>query len=77
LPTWRWAEPAAGLSLWVRVPGDATAFARRARDHGVVVAPPGPLSPGEGHGDRLRLSFDAPAEVLAEAVDRLARAWAG
>jgi DNA-binding transcriptional MocR family regulator len=77
LPSWRWPEPRGGLSLWVQLPGDAAAFARHARDHGVAVAAPGPLSPGDGHRDHLRLSFDAPPPVLAEAVDRLARAWEG
>jgi DNA-binding transcriptional MocR family regulator len=75
LPSWRWSEPGGGLSLWVRLPGDAAAVARHAREHGVVVATPGPLSPADGHGDRLRLSFDAPPALLVEAVDRLARAW--
>jgi DNA-binding transcriptional MocR family regulator len=77
LPGWRFAEPAGGLSLWVRLPGgaDAAAFARHARDHGVAVSPPGPLSPGDGHRDHLRLSFDAPEEVLVAAVERLAAAY--
>lgn len=75
LPDWRWTEPSGGLSLWVRLPADAAAFARRARDHGVAVAPPGPLSPSDGHRDHLRLSFDLPPGELVEAVARLARAW--
>jgi DNA-binding transcriptional MocR family regulator len=75
LPAWRWREPHGGLSLWVSLPGDASAFVRRAREEGVVVAPPGPLSPSAGYRDHVRLSFDLPADLLVEAVARLARAW--
>ncbi len=77
LPTWTWDPPAGGLSLWVRLPGgaDAGSFAQHALRHGVAVAPPGPLTAGDGHHDRVRLSFAAPPEVLDVAVDRLARAW--
>jgi DNA-binding transcriptional MocR family regulator len=75
LPAWRWREPRGGLSLWVRLPGPAGPFVRRARRHGVEVAPPEPLSPSDGHADHIRLSFDAPVPVLEEAVIRLARAW--
>jgi DNA-binding transcriptional MocR family regulator len=76
LPSWRWTAPEGGLSLWVRLPGDATAFAHQARRAGVAVALPGPLSPGDGHRDHVRLSFDLPPAALVEAVERLAHAAA-
>jgi hypothetical protein len=40
----------------------------------VAVATPGPLSPGDGHRDHIRLSFDLPPALLLDAVDRLAHA---
>ncbi len=77
LPEWRWDEPAGGLSLWVRLPTpNAERVAHLALRHGVAVATAEGLSPGGGHPDRLRLSFALPEPLLAEAVDRLAAAWA-
>lgn len=80
LPSWRWREPAGGLSVWVRLPGgrDAGAFAQAALRHGVAVASAEALSGHpERHPDRLRLSFRAPPAVLEEGVRRLAAAWHG
>ena len=78
LPSWAWEEPAGGLSIWVRIPGDAERFARSALHHGVAVATADPLSPtgGAAHRDRLRLSFAASPEELVEGVRRLSSAWA-
>jgi DNA-binding transcriptional MocR family regulator len=77
LPAWEWAEPAGGMSLWVRLPGaDATAFARAAFRAGVAVAGPSPLTCAPSrHPDRLRLSFSLPPARLEEAVVRLAAVW--
>lgn len=77
LPSWKWREPAGGLSLWVELPeGDANAFAQVALRHGVAVVP-GPLaSPTGGCGDRLRLPFVLDAAPMEQGVERLARAWA-
>lgn len=82
LPDWTWSEPQGGLSVWVRLPGDAssTAFAQRALRAGVAVAAPGPLTTSGGHHDRLRLSFAPPPDRIEEGVRRLGlawRAWAG
>jgi DNA-binding transcriptional MocR family regulator len=80
LPSWRWREPAGGLSVWVRLPGarDAGAFAQAALRHGVAVATAEALSAHpERHADRVRLSFSAPPAVLVEGVRRLAEAWRG
>jgi DNA-binding transcriptional MocR family regulator len=77
LPEWRWDVPSGGLSLWVQLPTPtAEVFAQAALRCGVAVATAQPLSAGHGrHGDRLRLSFSAPPEVLEEGVRRLAMAW--
>lgn len=80
LPSWRWREPAGGLSVWVRLPGgrDAGELAQAALRHGVAVATAEALSAHpERHADRLRLSFSAPPAVLTEGVRRLAEAWNG
>src|SRR5215831_2321281 len=76
LPEWRWAPPAGGLSLWVRLPrGDANEFAQVALRHGVSVVP-GPLtSPDGSFADHLRLPFVLGKEDMEEGVARLARAW--
>ncbi|MGH9164348.1 MAG: PLP-dependent aminotransferase family protein [Acidimicrobiales bacterium] len=76
LPSWRWREPAGGLSIWVRLPTPtADAFARTALAHGVAVATARTLSCTGDHPDRLRLSFGPSPAVLAEGVRRLAAAW--
>ncbi len=77
LPSWSWATPRGGLSLWVRLPGtDAEAFVRRAAAIGVAAAGPRALGAAEGAPDHIRLSFSPPPEVLREGVRRLAAAWA-
>ena len=77
LPSWTWPTPSGGLSIWVHLPDvDGAAFARAARRHGVVVAAPEPLTVEPGNGDRVRICFAAPPDLLREAVARLAAAWA-
>jgi DNA-binding transcriptional MocR family regulator len=77
LPSWSVPMPRAGLSLWVRLPAPVAApFAAVALRHGVGVATAEGLSPGDGHRDRLRLTFAVPEPDLREAIDRLAAAWA-
>jgi DNA-binding transcriptional MocR family regulator len=75
LPSWTWREPQGGLSLWVDIGAGSEAFAQHALRYGVAVATPGALSPGDGHGTHLRLSFAGPADELEEGVSRLAAAW--
>jgi len=76
LGSWSWDEPAGGLSIWVRLDGvDAERFAHAALRHGVAVATAAPLSPSNGHGDRIRLSFASPPAVLRQGVERLRHAW--
>lgn len=77
LPLWEWAEPAGGLSMWVRLPAPvAEPFAQVALRHGVAVATAEALSVTGGHADRIRLSFAGPPADLREGVARLASAWA-
>ena len=75
LPSWRWASPAGGVSLWVQVPGDARTLAASALRHGVRVVPGPQFCADEGCSDHLRLPFTQAPEILAEGVRRLAAAW--
>jgi DNA-binding transcriptional MocR family regulator len=76
LPSWRFTEPAGGLSIWVGLDGvDADRFAQIALRHGVAVATPAPLSVSDRHPDRIRLSFASPPAVLRTGVARLRAAW--
>lgn len=76
LPGWDVAGPAAGLSLWVRLPvADATAFAHVAARHGVTVASGGAACMCGQHRGYLRLSFAEQLDTLTLAVERLAVAW--
>ncbi len=74
---WTWPEPEGGLTLWVRVGGDSTAFAQAALRQGVAVVPGRLLSASGdagGAGEYLRLAFTQPPEILARAVPALAGA---
>ena len=76
LPEWRWEEPEGGSALWIQLPDtDARIFAQIALRHGVEVVAGRAMDPTGQHDDHLRLPFSYPAEVMADAVDRLARAW--
>jgi DNA-binding transcriptional MocR family regulator len=76
LGSWRFDEPAGGLSLWVDLgPVDAERFAQSALRHGVAVATATPLSVSDDHAHRIRLSFAAPPAVLRQGVERLRAAW--
>lgn len=76
LPSWRWTQPAGGLSLWVGMPsGSATEFAQVALRHGVALVP-GPFFDPHGlHDLFLRLPYVLPETTLALGVQRLASAW--
>jgi DNA-binding transcriptional MocR family regulator len=76
LPDWRFADPAGGQSLWLRLPGgDGDSFAQTALKHGVTVVPGSLLSPDRSFRDHIRLQFLQPPELIEEGVHRLARAW--
>jgi DNA-binding transcriptional MocR family regulator len=79
LPGWTWPEPRGGLTLWVRVGGDSSAFAQAALRQGVAVVPGRLLSASGdagGAGEYLRLAFTQAPDVLARSVPRLAASTA-
>ncbi|MDF1605158.1 PLP-dependent aminotransferase family protein [Nocardioides sp. YIM 152315] len=77
LPDWRFHLPAGGLALWCRLPAAlGTTLAAEAERRGVIVAP-GPVFAAEGGLDTfVRIPWTRPADELAEAVRRIADAWA-
>ncbi|HVW18086.1 MAG TPA: hypothetical protein VHB30_07540, partial [Solirubrobacteraceae bacterium] len=77
LPEWRVHPCHAGWSLWVQLPGGASGdvFASAALGQGVALLGGRATSPDEEFLDHVRLCFSAPADLLVEAVERLARAW--
>jgi DNA-binding transcriptional MocR family regulator len=75
LPGWTWPEPRGGLTVWVRVGGDSSAFAQAALRQGVAVVPGRLLSASGdagGAGEYLRLAFTQAPDVLARSVPKLA-----
>ena len=76
LPDWVWEEPEGGSALWIRLPDtDARVFAQVALRHGVEVVAGRAMDPTGEHDGYLRVPFSYPDEVMADAVDRMARAW--
>jgi len=78
VPEWKVRKPAGGLSLWCELPSegahssDLVPYAA-GRDVAIV---PGPAFAPEGGLDRfLRIPFTAPAQVLEDAIARIAVAW--
>jgi DNA-binding transcriptional MocR family regulator len=76
LPAWRFDLPPGGLSLWIELDAArSSALAAVADRHGVRVAA-GPRFGVDGAFERfVRLPFNLPEALLAEAVERLAVAW--
>jgi DNA-binding transcriptional MocR family regulator len=77
LPAWRAQRPAAGLSLWARLPldnADAFAHAAAAR-HGVTIMAGGAACADGRHRHFARLSFAEQPGTLELAAERLAVAW--
>ena len=73
LPEWKPTHPQGGTSLWVRLPGPfATDLALLAPDAGVRIAPGPRFGPDGTMESYLRLPFGVGAELLVEAVTRLA-----
>jgi DNA-binding transcriptional MocR family regulator len=77
LPDWRSSVPGGGLVVWATLPHPvATALSAAAVRYGVHPAA-GPVFGTDGTLERyLRLAYTQPPDVLADAVDRLARAYA-
>ncbi|MFZ1412361.1 MAG: PLP-dependent aminotransferase family protein, partial [Micropruina sp.] len=77
VPTWEFEVPAGGQFLWVRLPTrNATGFTQVAGRHGVRVFPGAAMGVTALPDCWLRLPFTMPIELLADAVARLADAWA-
>ncbi|MEU7583770.1 PLP-dependent aminotransferase family protein [Streptomyces sp. NPDC041068] len=79
LPEWRWQLPPGGLSLWVDLGRPvASALAGAALGHGVRIEGGSRFGADPGtHEHRLRIPYVLPAELLEQAVVRLAAALAG
>ncbi|ASU83645.1 GntR family transcriptional regulator [Nocardiopsis gilva YIM 90087] len=77
LPDWRFTSPSGGLVLWAELPMPVASVLREnAVRHGVHSAP-GPVFGAEGTLERfMRFSYTQPPDVLVDAVDRLADAYA-
>jgi len=77
LPDWRSSVPGGGLVLWTTLPHPvASALSANAVRHGVHPAA-GPVFGADGTLERyLRLAYTQPPDVLADAVGRLAAAYA-
>jgi DNA-binding transcriptional MocR family regulator len=78
LPQWRFQVPQGGLCLWVELPEAlSTPLCVAADQRGVVLAPGSQFAVDGGMERFLRLPFTGHApEVVVDAVDRLAQAWA-
>ncbi|MHA4818035.1 aminotransferase-like domain-containing protein [Streptomyces aculeolatus] len=77
LPSWTCPPVPGGQTVWLRLPyGDGVSFAQVALRHGVAVLPGACVDAAGGSGPYLRLHFCSPRDVLTEAVERLAAAWA-
>ncbi|WP_158607699.1 PLP-dependent aminotransferase family protein [Flexivirga caeni] len=77
-PGWEVDTPSGGLNLWWRLPQPrSTALVAVAERHGVLLAP-GSLFAVDGAGleARVRTPYAVDELVAAEAVDRIAAAWA-
>jgi DNA-binding transcriptional MocR family regulator len=74
---WSFVAPRGGLSVWATAPDQvsASAFARHAGQHGVLVASGRQFSPVGADCPSIRIPFTAPVAVLAEGMRRLADAW--
>ena len=77
LPDWRVASPPGGLSLWAELPSAvSTSLAATSERFGLRLAA-GPRFGVDGAFERfLRVPYTLPPEDLADAVDRLALAYA-
>ncbi|GAA1689242.1 PLP-dependent aminotransferase family protein [Kribbella yunnanensis] len=71
LPDCTWQEPAAGASLWVRLPhGTATQWSQLAQRYGVALLPGAVFGSSDDH---TRIPFTLPVETLRAGIERLSR----
>ncbi|TIC80788.1 PLP-dependent aminotransferase family protein [Nocardioides sp. GY 10127] len=77
LPSWRFHRPAGGLTVWCELPEPlAVPLAAAAEERGVAVVPGPVFALESGLSRYVRISWTRPAAQLADAVPRLAAAWA-
>lgn len=76
LPDWSVAPVVGGGALWVTIPASARAFAAHAARRGVLVVTDETFATGESPDRHLRLPFTGAPDVVADALERLAAAWA-
>lgn len=77
LPTWSVALPAGGLCLWARLPvDDAAPYVEAAARHGVAVMAGAVARADRGPDPHIRICFDRTEQILDEAAERMAAAWA-
>jgi DNA-binding transcriptional MocR family regulator len=76
LPEWSVTRPSGGLHLWCELPEPvSSALVAAAEDRDILLAA-GPEFAPEGGLDRfIRIPFTQPADVLTDAIERLAGAW--
>jgi DNA-binding transcriptional MocR family regulator len=73
LPDWQVPVPRGGLVLWCKLPGpQSNALVGAAQQRGLRLAAGPRFGTGHAFGDRLRLPYTQPAEVLERAVEVLA-----
>ena len=77
LPDWTFAPVRGGLSVWAKLPDDAsaTAFVQHAGRHGVLVASGRQFCAADVDCPNVRIPFTADVDQLAEGLRRLVEAW--
>lgn len=76
LPGARWTVPAGGLSLWVQLAEPRSReLAAAARELDLLISPGPQFALQHGLDSFVRLPYKDPAEVVSEAMRRLAQAW--
>ncbi len=77
LADWTYAPLRGGLSVWARLPeqASATAFVQHASRLGVLVASGRQFSAVDADCPRIRIPFTTRPDALAEGMRRLAEAW--
>jgi DNA-binding transcriptional MocR family regulator len=72
LPTWRWAAPIGGSSLWVDTGTDADEVVSAARRAGITLLAGRTFSMAGHHRTHVRIALARPPEALAALIKRLA-----
>ena len=77
LSDWSYSPVRGGLSVWAKLPDDAsaTAFVQHAGRHGVLVASGRQFCAADADCPNIRIPFTADLEQLSEAMRRLVEAW--